>query len=122
MFKSFSVYSTLMRRAEQIKQQMEKLPDYVGKKVCVTYVRGGKEDKEEGELGEVRQFSNLKFSDGPSIPFLGTGIAIKEVLEIKNGEVEVIYRNPFVNKSYNEAKCEDVRKESGFPKPKLKLL
>ena len=107
--KSFTIYSIIMKG--KLKQQMLELSDYIGEKVLVIYFQGGEEKNKEDILEEVEPFSCIKLKESGSIPFLGTGIAIRE---IDVGE-KAVYVNRLPDKSYNWTTSESVRRRCGFP-------
>jgi hypothetical protein len=90
----------------RIKEQMSRLPDFIGKQVKIEYVNYGSLQFDTGELREVAPFSNVLVGS-VGIPFIGYGSAVRGIALADSGDV--IYRNPFIVADYDIRNDDDAR-------------
>lgn len=87
---------SMMTLQERI-ESMEKLSEYIGKKVDITYVDlHCKKAMLSGVLNEVEGYYNISLGEEGGIPFIGEPTAIMSIVS----DGDVLYENPYIFPSY----------------------
>jgi hypothetical protein len=90
-------------------KQMARLERCVGVSVRIDYISDGRSESQVVDLQEVEPYVLLKYSGG-SMPFIGSGIAIRRVTLVLGGWEDLIYFNPKVTGEYNILRKDEVEK------------
>ncbi len=93
-------------REHRIREQMERLSQFIGQTVEIESVNYGSIRRETGELREVDAYGSVVVG-GIGIPFVGYGSAVRRIAV---GD-DVIYLNPFVGVDYDIRNDEAARYE-----------
>jgi hypothetical protein len=108
--------------APSFDDQMVMLEKCVGKPVRIEYADYGKANKKECILTAIEPYILLRTSDW-SIPFIGSGCAVRRVLLIASNWERIVYFNQHVGEHYDIRKIPEVEKfkvETWGPLPPLK--